>query len=179
MDGWVCRRCGGTKQYKASGGCVVCAKAYRQIYEKTHKRRARKFFRQYGITVQQREEIYISQNKSCAICKISYEITKLHTDHDHTSGAVRGLLCPNCNHALGMFNDDPVLLAEAISYVESAPKIRSELPAHTKLISASSFYESKKSCRLCGGTKRYKSNRNCVPCYKRKQKMRRLDNAQS
>jgi hypothetical protein len=33
---------------------------------------------------------------------------------------VRGLLCGNCNHALGMLDDNPQLLRTAASYLEGA-----------------------------------------------------------
>lgn len=48
----------------------------------------------------------------------------LHVDHDHShcetgcEDCIRGLLCKNCNHALGFFNDDITVLKSAISYLQ-------------------------------------------------------------
>jgi hypothetical protein len=44
---------------------------------------------------------------------------RFHIDHDHTTGRVRGLLCPGCNLALGHF-DDPEILRRALDYVIKA-----------------------------------------------------------
>lgn len=41
----------------------------------------------------------------------------LHVDHDHTTKAVRSLLCFACNHGIGNFRDDPALLLAALEYL--------------------------------------------------------------
>lgn len=51
----------------------------------------------------------------CAICGIVKR--KLDYDHDHKTNQFRGLLCQKCNHGIGMFNDDPILLQKAIDYL--------------------------------------------------------------
>jgi hypothetical protein len=58
--------------------------------------------RKYGITVEHYEQMLKHQNGVCKICKsLDPSGRRLAVDHCHTTGAVRGLLCPNCNTALG------------------------------------------------------------------------------
>jgi len=150
-------------------------KEQRRAYEQTPRRLAARFFRQYGITREQRERVYADQNGCCAICKKSFPSKQLHTDHDHSTGrgingyggAFRGLLCVKCNHGLGMFDDDPQRLMVAIAYLTKS------LISITKPEPMPKFCESKKPCKHCGGTQRYRSNRNCVPCFIKKERQRR------
>mgnify|MGYP001576209901 CR=1 FL=1 len=43
----------------------------------------------------------------------------LHIDHNHTTGAVRGLLCTQCNVGVGMLKDSPAVLRAAANYLET------------------------------------------------------------
>lgn len=81
--------------------------------------------RQYGITVDQFDAMLVRQNGGCAICERT-QIATLHVDHDHAccptrkkscGKCLRGLLCEDCNRALGMFQDSPRLLVAAMSYL--------------------------------------------------------------
>lgn len=58
-----------------------------------------------------------SQGGVCAICECP-DKKRLSVDHDHQTGKIRGLLCANCNLALGNFKDDPDRLAKAIVYLK-------------------------------------------------------------
>lgn len=81
--------------------------------------RSRHLETNYGITVEQRNQMARQQNYSCAICGLIEDCTgTLHVDHDHTTNKVRGLLCSNCNHALGMFRDSVGVLKAAVVYLE-------------------------------------------------------------
>lgn len=53
----------------------------------------------------------------CVICSAG---TKLVVDHDHKTGAIRGLLCSPCNTGLGHFRDDPMLLEFAAQYLHAS-----------------------------------------------------------
>jgi len=80
----------------------------------------RKLQQIYHITYADYEILLTSQQKVCAICgdKQSTKSSYLDVDHDHTTGAVRGLLCGNCNRGLGQFHDDIPRLRKAVNYLE-------------------------------------------------------------
>jgi len=71
----------------------------------------------YGITLEDYENMYISQEGKCITCHKFYEV--LCVDHNHLTGKVRGLLCRNCNTALGVINDNIVILENMIVYLEN------------------------------------------------------------
>lgn len=71
--------------------------------------------KRYGISAQEADLMLEAQGGLCAICGVA---PARHVDHDHTTGAVRELLCFNCNGGLGQFKDDPAVLRAAADYVE-------------------------------------------------------------
>ena len=75
--------------------------------------------RAYGITVEDYAELMRAQGGGCAICfTIENSGHRLCVDHNHSTGAIRGLLCHGCNRGLGLLQDDPDVLARAITYIE-------------------------------------------------------------
>jgi hypothetical protein len=70
--------------------------------------------RRYGLTAEEADVMLEEQGGLCAICKSAPAV---HVDHDHQTGAVRALLCFNCNGGLGQFKDDPMVLHAAAYYV--------------------------------------------------------------
>lgn len=50
-------------------------------------------------------------------CEACGSHDRIHIDHDHINGAVRGALCSPCNVALGHMQDDPVRLEKLASYI--------------------------------------------------------------
>ncbi len=75
--------------------------------------------REFGITTEHYEQLLNTQKGVCAICKESKQYKLLAVDHDHTTGIIRGILCENCNRALGMFKDDENRLQNAIEYLKA------------------------------------------------------------
>ncbi|HET9967270.1 MAG TPA: endonuclease VII domain-containing protein [Streptosporangiaceae bacterium] len=77
----------------------------------------------YGITPEQYEAVRAAQDGRCAICRTAEWTGKgkwPHTDHDHVTGAFRGILCGNCNTGIGMLGHDPARLRAAADYLERA-----------------------------------------------------------
>lgn len=77
--------------------------------------------RRFGLTQQQYEDMVAAQDGKCAIClqnRSVRETFRLGVDHCHSTGAIRGLLCSNCNIGIGHFADSPDLLRAAADYLE-------------------------------------------------------------
>ncbi len=77
--------------------------------------------RRYGLTPVQLRDHLIGQAGRCAICSaVMTPGNGTHIDHDHDTGAFRGLLCSGCNHVLGFAKDDPAVLESAARYLRGA-----------------------------------------------------------
>jgi hypothetical protein len=87
-------------------------------YRKQHNQYLKK--RRYGVTQDQFEKMLVNQNNMCKICGNEFKSTKdTHIDHCHDTNVVRGILCNNCNMALGQFNDNLDIMENAIKYLQS------------------------------------------------------------
>jgi len=81
--------------------------------------------RKYGVTLEWYRETLSKQNNVCAICKqpekavIKGKVISMPVDHCHKTGKARGLLCTKCNRGLGLFDDNPKNLQNAIKYLGS------------------------------------------------------------
>lgn len=78
--------------------------------------------REFGITLRQYEAVLHSQGSACGICQTDKPggTGTFAVDHCHGSGEVRGLLCSNCNTALGLFKDSEESLLKAIIYLRKS-----------------------------------------------------------
>jgi hypothetical protein len=86
--------------------------------------------KRYGITAEEADAILATQDGVCAICQAA---PAEHVDHDHVTGAVRDLLCFNCNGGLGQFKDDPEVLRSAADYVERHRALRRSVSSRPEL----------------------------------------------
>ncbi len=72
-----------------------------------------------GITPEQLVNRFERQECCCAICKQEIKISESAIDHNHQTGEFRGILCKQCNRALGMFQDNPKILQNALEYLNA------------------------------------------------------------
>lgn len=113
------------------GGCTgtheahgLCNKHYLQTKASPEKNRRNNLRTLYGVTPEQYDAMLAEQGHACAICYQPEGLIRLGrpmslaVDHDHETGKVRGLLCANCNRALGLLADDPERLISAARYVK-------------------------------------------------------------
>ena len=80
----------------------------------------------YGISLEQYNIMLATQDKKCAICgkaedtvhNTSGKLVKLSVDHNHKTGAVRALLCQDCNIAIGYFGEDAERMMNGAKYIQ-------------------------------------------------------------
>jgi hypothetical protein len=92
-----------------------------------------KLQREYGMTVEQYEIMLSEQGGLCKIC--GREETHRHfgkpvrmaVDHCHETGVVRGLLCRNCNVAIGLLGHSVSRLEKAICYLQDFSILNSKV----------------------------------------------------
>lgn len=93
-------------------------------YWKTHREtpeqnRTRQLRCRYGITAEEYDRMLELQNNGCAICgkETAYNngTKRLHVDHCHETGDIRGLLCSQCNTTLGHL--EKLSIEKVLSYL--------------------------------------------------------------
>lgn len=122
------------------GACKHCKRENEREFKKTPKEKARlKIYRakvyvknkdkfkddqrrrRYGITREQFDKMLKNQEGQCDICYAPFDCSSKnsspHIDHDHETGAIRGLLCHKCNMCIGQMGDDTTVLGNAVGYL--------------------------------------------------------------
>ena len=117
-----CKRCNSNAliSWAMRGG-----KEKKKVYEQDRhnadpsKRKEKALKANYGITLEDYNVMWAAQDECCAICKTQKTKGRgFHVDHDHATGKVRGILCNQCNLALGHFEDDTIRMLSAINYLK-------------------------------------------------------------
>ena len=112
----------GEFDFKTQEGRIAYLRAYRKANPESEK--ARSLREGFGLSLEQYQEMHDRQNGKCAICNEpetqmrSDKIKALAVDHNHNTGAIRGLLCSDCNTGIGKLKDDPKILRLAAEYLE-------------------------------------------------------------
>lgn len=118
-----CRECQFRSVRFANALCKHCAvaKAVALIGDPEASRRHRRRVARYDITLEEYAALYLGQLGACGICHSPADFADLVVDHDHDTGAVRGLLCGRCNVGIGFLRDNPSVLEAAIEYLTAPP----------------------------------------------------------
>lgn len=109
------------KDYRARhpAETIALRRAYRMTHE--HVQRSRDLRVRFGLSVHEFEALLAAQGGVCVICKkANWRKRRPHVDHDHASGKIRGILCFNCNGALGHIHDNPEILRAMINYLKDS-----------------------------------------------------------
>jgi hypothetical protein len=110
--------------------CRECNRNYqanrrKQRPEHCAKQHRAAVLKMYGCDLYTYQTLLEKQDHKCAICRQPEtnvrkgKTQSLSIDHDHDSKKIRGLLCANCNVAIGMLRDDITILESAIDYLKS------------------------------------------------------------
>ena len=104
---------------------------YQKAYQEGYKSREdvqfktwmRNLHRNYSMTPECFNKLWQEQSGKCLICGIGLmpkgrSSASACVDHNHETGAVRGLLCRGCNHGIGCLKDSPDVLRKALQYLE-------------------------------------------------------------
>lgn len=105
------------RQWKQKNREKIVLQARLRYQKNNQKELDRIRLNKYGITGKEFREMLNKQGFRCPICNES--ITKnLSVDHDHLTRKIRGLICNNCNLAIGNAGDSPERLRAMADYLE-------------------------------------------------------------
>ena len=115
-----------SKEYRSENRDKISEymKDYVSKPENKERAKSRHLRRNFGITLDDYNQMFTEQEGCCAICgKHQSELNKtLCVDHCHETGEVRELLCDKCNRGLGYFNDNADTMESAIEYLKKHEK---------------------------------------------------------
>ena len=120
-----CNKCGGLLRYYSRNRCVSCDK-FRDKQRGLTKHRINVKWEsnlrtKYGMTAEHYWALFDKQCGKCAICRKPPGRIKLAVDHCHHCNMIRGLLCKDCNTAIGLLADSVPHLCRAIDYLTLYP----------------------------------------------------------
>lgn len=87
--------------------------AYQREYYRKHRKRLTNRARLYKVSAEELAS-WLQERPACEICGGT---ERLHVDHDHKTGRLRGVLCNTCNGGIGFFHEDIDKMRAAIAYL--------------------------------------------------------------
>ena len=133
----TCTKCGETKELaefhrdaKKHDGrrarCKTCLCEYKRQYYAANRDKASAYYysterdrrrhNKYNLTPEEIMQLQIRQCNSCGVCQ-TWLGDSPYVDHCHETGRVRGLLCSNCNLAIGKLGDTIEGVRRALHYL--------------------------------------------------------------
>ena len=130
----TCTLCNTTKDFAAfvtnkrsksglTSRCKDCVRTLSRNYRKNNpaecaaSARNSMLKREYGLNSAGYQQMLDRQGGGCRVCGQVDHDRHLAVDHDHRTGAIRGLLCKRCNLVLGKVDDDTTLLKALSDYL--------------------------------------------------------------
>jgi len=118
----TCRDCGNARasEYHKKNRKRLNGKQMERYYKDPERYADYDLKRRFGLTRGEYDAMLAAQNGVCAICAGTDpgpRTKRFHVDHNHATGQVRGLLCHHCNHGIGLFREDAVVIQRAIEYL--------------------------------------------------------------
>ncbi len=116
-----CKLCdaGAQKRYRESHREILNERRRKQTANDPKINRNYNLRQKYGITLGQWESLFDSQNRVCKICKTDQPKGRgWQTDHDHSTGKIRGILCHSCNSLIGHSMENENIMLSAIQYLK-------------------------------------------------------------
>lgn len=111
-----CKKCNAalTRESNARKKSVDLA-SYRQAVRRANLKSG------YGLTTEGYDALLMECGGACQVCGDTPFGKPLFVDHCHITGLVRGLLCGNCNTAIGMVGERTEVLRRMIAYLDGEP----------------------------------------------------------
>jgi len=113
---------GGEFDHKTREGRLAYNRSYRQASPLLEK--ARSLRASFNLSLEDYNKMLDAQGGKCAIClqpetqKRGGKLKALSVDHSHITGAIRGLLCSDCNTGIGKLKDSTEILMNAVEYLK-------------------------------------------------------------
>ncbi len=104
---------------RQTGNRTLCRPCYLE------KQQCKSLKRNYGVTCDQKKQMWLDQNKRCAICREEMTLwgsDGAYVDHNHETGEVRSLLCPGCNRNVATV--ESTHYENTVEYLDGWKKVR-------------------------------------------------------